>query len=88
MRKEMLSSEISTSYDFSEKMEPERAGFEPAVQTSHTQPFQGCSLSRSDTSPAYNCYKSTIKKMVMQVFSTRFREMVSLSIRLVSSEPF
>ncbi len=29
----------------------ERAGFEPAVQTSRTQPFQGCSLSHSDTSP-------------------------------------
>jgi hypothetical protein len=29
----------------------ERTGFEPAVQTSHTQPFQGCSLSHSDTSP-------------------------------------
>jgi hypothetical protein len=36
----------------------ERAGFEPAVQTSHTQPFQGCSLSHSDTSPthALNCF--------------------------------
>jgi len=30
----------------------ERAGFEPAVGTSPTQPFQGCSLSHSDTSPA------------------------------------
>jgi hypothetical protein len=29
----------------------ERAGFEPAVETSPTQPFQGCSISRSDTSP-------------------------------------
>ena len=29
----------------------ERAGFEPAVRTSRTQPFQGCSLSHSDTSP-------------------------------------
>jgi hypothetical protein len=29
----------------------ERAGFEPAVRTSPTQPFQGCSISRSDTSP-------------------------------------
>ncbi len=29
----------------------ERAGFEPAVETSPTQPFQGCSLSHSDTSP-------------------------------------
>ncbi len=30
----------------------ERAGFEPAVGTSPTQPFQGCSISHSDTSPA------------------------------------
>ena len=29
----------------------ERVGFEPAVGTCPTQPFQGCSLSRSDTSP-------------------------------------
>ena len=29
----------------------ERAGFEPAVGTSPTQPFQGCSISHSDTSP-------------------------------------
>ena len=32
----------------------ERAGFEPAVETSPTQPFQGCSLSHSDTSPLYH----------------------------------
>jgi hypothetical protein len=31
----------------------ERAGFEPAVGTNPTQPFQGCSISRSDTSPHY-----------------------------------
>lgn len=29
----------------------ERVGFEPTVQTSRTQPFQGCSFSHSDTSP-------------------------------------
>ncbi len=29
----------------------ERAGFEPAVGTNPTQPFQGCSISHSDTSP-------------------------------------
>jgi len=31
----------------------ERAGFEPAVRTSPTQPFQGCSISHSDTSPEF-----------------------------------
>ena len=31
----------------------ERAGFEPAVGTSPTQPFQGCSISHSDTSPEF-----------------------------------
>jgi hypothetical protein len=30
----------------------EKVGFEPTVETSPTQPFQGCSLSHSDTSPA------------------------------------
>ena len=29
----------------------EKAGFEPAVRKNRTQPFQGCTLSHSDTSP-------------------------------------
>ena len=35
-----------------ENKNTEKAGFEPAVGTSPTQPFQGCSLSHSDTSPS------------------------------------
>jgi len=35
----------------------ERTGFEPAVETSPTQPFQGCSISRSDTSPKLFVFK-------------------------------
>ncbi len=33
------------------KNKTERPGFEPGVRTSPTQPFQGCSISHSDTSP-------------------------------------
>ena len=42
----------------------ERAGFEPAVETSPTQPFQGCSLSHSDTSPADTLLKAGENQMV------------------------
>ena len=45
-----------TAVPFVAKRRTERAGFEPAVQTSRTQPFQGCSISHSDTSPKYQYY--------------------------------
>jgi len=34
----------------------EKAGFEPAVRKNRTQPFQGCTLSHSDTSPGFSCW--------------------------------
>ena len=47
----------------------ERGGFEPPVGTSPTQPFQGCSISHSDTSPrrGVSYQKNRIKKAIFPI---------------------